>query len=61
MPGEKGEGRIWVDEGDHPTSTFVHDESFYVSDVNNYHVIKWVTYAKKGINVVAGGNDQNHS
>ncbi len=54
--GEKSEGRICVDEGDHLTSIFVDDESLYVSDVNNDHVMKWITYAKKGINVVAGGN-----
>ncbi len=59
--GEKGEGRIWIGEGDHPTSIFVDDESLHVSDVNNYHVMKWVTYVQKRINVVAGGNGQSHS
>jgi sugar lactone lactonase YvrE len=68
--GEKGNGTIvaggngkgdQLNQLNQPISIFVdNDYSLYISDVNNYRVMKWVKDAKEGI-VVAGGNGKGNS
>ena len=67
--GEKGDGRIvaggngkgeQLNQLNQPTFIFIdREETVYVSDRENYRVMKWIKGAREGI-IVAGGQGEGH-